>query len=99
MSKTTSSLPFIHKDKGGKYKKLTEDVSYQNASWFSRLMFSWIKPVLTIGNERPIMFDDLPELPYFFNYLIYRQDKMADVVKNKFKENWEKELEKEKYSN
>lgn len=88
------------KNKGGKYQKLKKDISYENASWFSRLMFNWIKPVLNTGNERTLMFEDLPELPYLNkHYHIHREDKMADVVKEKFKENWNEEMKKEKYSN
>lgn len=43
------------------------EADINNANWFSKLFFSWIQPLLRLGNKKPLEFDDLPPLQYYYN--------------------------------
>lgn len=75
--------------------KINENDNKEDISLISKIFFLWMNPILCKGNENPLNFDDLPELPYFNKY--YRNDKKCKNTKNKFNENWNKQLRKEKY--
>lgn len=74
--------------------KINENDNKEDISLISKIFFSWMNPILRKGNENPLNFDDLPELPYFNKY--YRNDKKCKNTKNKFNENWNKQLRKRK---
>ena len=40
----------------------------ENAGFFSRILFLWLNPLLTLGNQRSLNANDLPALAYENNY-------------------------------
>lgn len=32
---------------------------------FSNLLFNWVQPILRLGKQRPLNFEDIPYLPYY----------------------------------
>lgn len=45
------------------------DASYENANFFSRLLYTYIKPLLIVGSKKPLEFEDLPPLSYLYMFL------------------------------
>lgn len=54
-------------------------VDESKANCFSKLFFTWIKPLLKEGQEKPLEFEDLPHLRYL-KYFISVENKTALVV-------------------
>lgn len=77
------------------YRRIESDVS--KAGWFSRLLFNWIKPLLRLGNKRPLQFEDLPPLAYYIIILFVRPSDSAEGLKSSFSKAWEKQSKKKKY--
>ncbi|KAF9921984.1 hypothetical protein FBU30_007941 [Linnemannia zychae] len=59
------------------------------ANFFSRLTFTWVQPLMTIGSARPLEKEDIWEMT---------ERRRADYVSTIFRQEWNKELEKQKAS-
>lgn len=79
-------------------KNKTKNISKkeEKRSLFSSLLFNWVKPVLETGKKRPLVFEDLPPLSYY--YYIISENYYASNIKKTFYEYWEKEKSKKKYN-
>jgi hypothetical protein len=43
-------------------KPTQQDVTEENANWLSYLTSSWLTPLLSLGSEQPLEFENLPEV-------------------------------------
>ena len=70
----------------------------EKAGFFSKMLFLWLNPLLTLGNKRPLKHSDLPQLSYtWFVEMIDRQCDRSEIIYNRVTEKWE-ETKATKYS-
>jgi hypothetical protein len=61
----------------------------QTANFFSRLTFTWVQPLMSIGSTRPLEKEDMWEMI---------ERRRADYISTLFREEWAKEMAKHKAS-
>lgn len=54
--------------------QLTRDTPETTAGWFSRVIFSWVRPLLTLGCSRPLEFEDLFYVPTKLKTLVAEEN-------------------------
>ena len=58
---------------------------------FSKILFLWLNPLLSLGNKRPLNPVDLPQLSYYLLYpLNISHCDRSEVVFDSVEANWEK---------
>src|SRR4051812_36574774 len=58
----TEKTPLIQKNVFKDVENVVKPEIYHEPSLVSKIFFSWIEPLVWIGNERPIQIEDVPKL-------------------------------------